>query len=159
MESPRAHGFTLIEIIVSVSLLLVLSGLFMASYSGFNNSQTVKQAASTLVLNLQAVRTNAAAGAKPALCDTLTGYIVKFPDSGSYTARALCQSGEVGATESYSLPTGVLFSPTPASFTFYALNRGASAAQTMYLTGFGTTAAVFVDASGIVSDLGATPAP
>ncbi len=148
----RAHGFTLIEIIVSITLLLVLSGLFMAGYNGFNSSQTVKQAASTLVRNLQAVRTKAASGNKSAGCDTLIGYIVKFPDSGSYTARALCQSGEVGDTESYLLPAGVLFSPTPGSVTFYALNRGASADRTITLTGFGTTSVVSVFTSGIVSD-------
>jgi prepilin-type N-terminal cleavage/methylation domain-containing protein len=152
MESSRAHGFTLIEIIVSITLLLVLSGLFMASYNGFNSSQTVKQAASTLIRNLQAVRTKAASGNKPTGCDTLTGYIVKFPNSGSYTSRAICQSGEVGDAETYSLPAGVTFPSTPATFTFYALDRGASAGQTITLTGFGTTAKVSVFTSGVVSD-------
>jgi prepilin-type N-terminal cleavage/methylation domain-containing protein len=153
MESSPAHGFTLIEIIVSVALLLVLSGLFMANYSGFNNSQAVKQTASTLVRNLQAVRTKAATGTKPAGCDTLVGYIVKFPDSSTYTAQALCQTGAVGGINTYALPTGVTFSPVPSSVTFYALDRGASANETISITGFGLVPTnVSVSVSGVVSE-------
>lgn len=152
MQSPRAHGFTLIEIIVSVTLLLVLSGLFIASYSGFNNSQTVKQAVSTLMRNLQAVRTSAAAGVKPDGCDTLVGYTVDFPDAATYTAQALCGVGAVGGITRYTLPAGVTFSPIPPAVTFFALDRGASANRTISLTGFGTTANVSVFTSGVVSD-------
>ncbi len=159
MPSPRAHGFTLIEIIVSVSLLLVLSSLFMASYSGFNNSQTVKQAASTLVVNLSAVRTKASAGVKPTECiTTLTGYIVDFTDD-EYTAQALCEDDPAGDVTTYKLPTGVLFTPVPSSITFYVLDRGASVDQTIVLTGFGTTVGVHVSPSGLVSNEGSMSAP
>lgn len=155
----RRSGFTLIEIIVSVTLLLLLSGLFMANYSGFNNAQTVKQAASTLIRNLEAARTSAASGAKPAGCDTLTGYIVRFPTAGTYTAQAVCKVGEIGNMNTYALPSGVTFSPIPNVMTFYTLDRGVSAAQTISLTGFGTTASVSVFASGVVSDYVPTPMP
>lgn len=153
MESPRAHGFTLIEIIVSVTLLLVLSGLFMASYTGFNSSQTVKQAASSLIGNLQAVRTKASSGVKPAGCDTLVGYAVEFT-ADAYTASAVCQDGDEYPPVTYTLPSNVTFSPIPDSVTFYALNRGASADQTITITRAGTTMKmkVSVFTSGVVSD-------
>ena len=159
MQSPRAHGFTLIEIIVTVTLLLVLSGLFMASYTGFNSSQTVKQAASDLISNLQAVRTSASAGVKPVGCVTLVGYIVNFPTDTTYTTQALCLAGAVGEIRTYTLPRGVTFSPTPQPVTFYALNRGASADQTITITGAGTTMKVSVFTSGVVSDYIPTPTP
>lgn len=151
MQASRTHGFTLIEIIVSVTLLLVLTGLFIANYNGFNSSQTVKQAASTFIRDLQAARTKAASGTKPTGCDTLVGYTVSFTAT-TYTDQALCQGGAVGEIHAYALPTGVTFSPTPNSITFYALDRGASANQTIFLTGFGTTMNVSVFTSGIVSD-------
>ena len=156
----RYRGFTLIEIIVSVTILLLLSGLFIANYTGFNSSQTVRQAASDVIANLLAVRTMASAGIKPAGCDTLVGYTVKFPDPATYTAQALCQVGEIPEITTYTLPTGVKFpSPLPASITFYALNRGASADQTISIMGAGTTMKVSVFASGVVSDYIPTPTP
>lgn len=164
MESAsRSAGFTLIEIIVSVTLLLLLSGFFIANYNGFSNAQTVRQAASDLISNLQAARTSASAGVKPAGCDTLVGYIVNFPTPTAYTASALCLVGgseqSVGTLNSYTLPTGVTFSPTPQAVTFYALDRGASADQTISVTGAGTTMKVSILASGVVSDYVPTPTP
>jgi prepilin-type N-terminal cleavage/methylation domain-containing protein len=161
----KRRGFTLIEIIVSVTLLLLLSGLFMANYNAFNNSQTVKKAASDLIANLQAARTKAASGVKPAGCgaaDTLIGYRVSFTGT-TYTVRARCL---VGATDTgfdaktFTLPAGVTFtSPTPGVVTFYALDRGASAALTITLTDLQTTVKVSVFTSGIISDFVPTPTP
>jgi prepilin-type N-terminal cleavage/methylation domain-containing protein len=148
----RRSGFTLIEIIVSVTILLVLSGLFIANYNGFNNSQTVRQASLDLISNLQAARTSAAAGVKPSGCDTLVGYIVNFPTGTTYTAQALCLVGAVGEKNTYSLPAGVTFSPIPDPITFYALNGGASADQTISLIGNGVTMDVSVFTSGVVSE-------
>ena len=131
----------------------------MAGYNRFNDRQKVQQAAATLIRNLQAVRTKASSGTKPADCDipndthTLVGYIVKFPNSSTYTAQAVCEDvGEIPEVTTYTLPTDVTFSSLPSSITFYALNRGASGPQTISLTGFGTTAIVSVFTSGIVSD-------
>jgi len=137
---------------VSVTVLLLLSGFFIANYNRFNDAQKVQQAALTLVHNLGAVRTNAAFGTKPAGCDTLVGYVVLFPDSGTYTAQASCHLGAAGTVTTYALPTGVTFSPVPASFTFYPLNGGASANRTISLTGSGTTVTVSVFTSGVVSE-------
>lgn len=156
-SSSRARGFTLIEIVVSVTLLLLLSGLFIANYNAFNSSQTVRQTAATLIRNLQAVRTKAAFGTKPTDCDTLVGYTVKFPDLATYTAQAVCQVGEIPEVTTYTLPTGVTFSPTPGSITFYALGRGASANQTISIVGNGVTSKVSVFESGVVSDFVPTP--
>lgn len=147
----RYRGFTLIEIIVSVAILLLLSGVFIANYNGFSNSQTVRQSALDLMANLQAARTSASAGVKPSGCDTLVGYTVNFTSS-AYTAQALCQTGAVGEIRTYTLPAGVTFSPIPQSFTFYALSRGASAGQTLGIVGNGVTMNVTVSTSGVVSE-------
>lgn len=151
MKKTFSHGFTLIEIMVGVSVILLLSGLFMAGYNRFNDRQKVQQAAATLIRNLQAVRTKAAFGTKPAGCDTLVGYTVTFT-AANYEASALCQTPVVSPVTTYNLPADVTFSPVPGDITFYALNRGALGAQTISLTGFGTTATVSVFTSGIVSD-------
>ncbi|MCX6792390.1 MAG: type II secretion system protein [Candidatus Gottesmanbacteria bacterium] len=154
MKKSPYHGFTLIEIIVSITLLLLLSGFFIAGYNRFNDTQKVQQAASTLVRNLQAVRTKAASGNKPAGCDTLVGYTVTFT-ADTYTSRALCRVGAVGEINTYTLPTDVTISAVPSTITFYALDRGASANQTITITDVGNTKTVNVSVftSGVVSDV------
>lgn len=149
----KNRGFTLIELMVTVTILLLLSVLFIANYNGFNSSQTVRQAASTVVANLQGVRTSAAAGVKPTGCDTLIGYIVNFPSASTYTSQASCQNNQSFPVTTYMLPTGVTFSPTPGSITFYALDRGASGNPTITLVGSGTTTTtnVYVYTSGVIS--------
>jgi hypothetical protein len=125
----------------------------------------VKKAASDLVANLRAARTKAASGVKPSSgCDTLTGYQVRFPPTipynNTYKTQAFCETGAVGPTITYTLPAGVNFAlPLPASVIFYALDRGASEARTITLTGLQTTAKVSVFTSGIISDFVPTPTP
>ena len=155
----RRSGFTLIELIVSIAILLLLSSLFIANYNGFNSAQVVRQSRADFMTNLQAVRTNAADGVKPAGCDTLIGYIVKFPSAATYTAQALCESGEIEDIHTYTLPSGVTFSPAPTAITFYALNRGASADQTITLTGSGVTMQASVSASGVISEYAGAATP
>ena len=154
----RNRGFTLIEIVVSITVLMIVTGLFLANYSGFSNSQKVRQATSDVIANLQAVRTLATSGIKPTGCDTLIGYIVNFPSASVYTAQAVCQAGLFGAVTTYSLPTGVVFSPVPSALTFYILGRGASADQTITIVGSGTTMNVAVFTSGVISS-GAVSSP
>jgi prepilin-type N-terminal cleavage/methylation domain-containing protein len=147
------HGFTLIEILVSVTLLLVLSGLMIANYNGFNDAQVVKQAASSMRSNMQAARTRAASGVKPTPCDQLVGYQVDFTAS-TYKVSALCVvsgSEQLVGDTTYTLPTGVTFAEVPLSTIFYALNRGASVSQTITLSGNDKTASVFIRESGAIN--------
>lgn len=154
------NGFTLIEIMVSVTILLSLMGLLIAGYSRFNSSQTVTQAAATLKSNLRAVRTAAASGVKPAGCDTLVGYIVKFVDStpATYTAQAVCTVGEISEVTTYTFPKGITVT-TAGDITFYALNQGAAADQIITLTGTEKTVQIVVSASGGIDDVVPTPTP
>jgi prepilin-type N-terminal cleavage/methylation domain-containing protein len=163
-SSSPTRGFTLIEIIMSITITLLLTGLFVANYNGFNNSQIVNQSTSDIITNLQAARTKATSGVKPSGCDTLVGYIVNFPTTGTYTTSALCLVGgsqsTVGDVQVYTLPKGVAFpSPTPGPITFYALDRGASVDQTISIVGNGVSKKVSVTRSGLVSDFIPTPTP
>jgi len=155
--SCQRAGFTFIEILVSVTLLLVLSGLLIAGYSRFNDKQTVTQAALTLKSNLGAARTRAASGIKPEGCDTLVGYRVEFPTTNTYTATALCEAQgvqeEVGIKETYTLPPGVMFTLLPQMFLFLPLDRGASVAQVIEISANTNTARLSVLSSGIVDEV------
>lgn len=133
--------------------MLVLSGLLIAGYGNYNNSQSVVQAASTVISNLGNARTNAKFGVKPFGCDSLVGYEVDFStDNKTYTTRPVCMvSGvqqEVGALQAYTLSGGVTFSSHPSFFIFQVLGQGASSAESIILSGNNNTATVVVSLSG-----------
>jgi len=126
----RAEGFTLIEMIVAVTIMLVLLGITIIGYTSYNDRQKVKQAALTLKSDLRMARTNATSGKKPLSCnafdETFTGYKVIFTLS-SYTVVPLCSLGEITEEKvEVTLPSGVSFDPVPYTFTYYPLIKGVS---------------------------------
>lgn len=151
------QGFTFIEILVTVTLMLTLAGLLVSGYSRFNDAQVVSQAASTLVSNLESVRTKAKFGVKPDGCDTLVGYEVDFTAT-EYTTSAVCvvdgtQEKVDATTVTYNLPNTVSFSPIPQTVTFFVLSEGVTAAQTITLSGAsGHTSTVYISQSGLIGN-------
>ncbi len=159
---PRVSGFTLIELMVSVTLLLLLSGLLVAGYNNYNSAQVVVQTAATLKNNLRAVRTSATSGVKPEGCSELLGYEVDFPNAVAYTSGARCLSGGataiVGTVTSYTLPVGVRFAVVPQSILFSSPDGGASD-QIIELRGSNKSVKLSVSASGSVGEFIPTPTP
>lgn len=149
-------GFTLLEIIVSVSISLLLTGLVVANYNTYNNNQVLKQAALTVKNDFRFIQSNALTGGKPASgCSQLDGWIVSFAAS-SYTYRPYCSGAPAGTSVTVPLPTGITFSPVPASIVFRVLSRGTNLSGTTNITlaGFAKTYRLAVSTAGDVSDLG-----
>lgn len=151
-------GFTFIEMVVSVSIILLLAGGVIAGYNGFNDRQIVAQAAATVKSDLRAVSASASTGRKPENCETLVGYKVQFTAPDSYTSQAVCSAGGVesltGQIFAYVLSRGVQFYPgVPTPIVFFVLNRGASGAQTITVRRNGISASISVSASGLVDEV------
>ena len=151
-----AEGFTLIEMIIAVVIMMLLLGLTLVGYASYNDKQKVKQAALTLKSDLRMARTNATSGKKPQSCsvtDTFKGYKVSFLSS-SYTIVPQCSSGDVvGESVTVNLPITVTFFPVPSSFVYYPLTQGVSSGQSIVLTNGSTSVTLVIDGrSGEVSD-------
>lgn len=150
-------GFTLVEIIVSISIAMIIMGSVIVNYNEYNNRQTLKQAALTLKNNLRFAQSKAQSGEKPeSNCTELTGWTVTFVGSGyAYQAQCIPQGLHANST-SVTLPSGVIFSPVPAAFTFNVLSRGTSLANTraLMLAGFNKTYRLEVSPGGDISDEG-----
>lgn len=157
----RVEGFTLIEMIVAVTLMMVLLGLTISGYTSYNSKQNIKQAALTLKSNLRTARTNAMSGKKPLECteegETLAGYEVSFTVS-SYTITPQCSSTDP-VTEGVvhvQLPPGIVFSEVPSPFMYSPLTQGFSGTLplTIELTDDTNSVTLVIDSTtGDVSDL------
>ena len=163
------RGFTLIELVVAILVILLLVSAVLSNYNNFNENQKVKQAALTLKSDLRLGQTKALSAQKPTsiICDSLVGYEIVFSTVGavsSYDIRAVCSNAGVteraGDSEALTirLPGGVTFSPlpNPASIIFRVLAKGISfpTEVTITLSGLAKGYQLQVSPNGDIKDLG-----
>jgi len=93
-------GFTLIEIIVTVTIISIITAVGIASYNSFQKNQEIKTAAAELKNNLRFYQAKALAGEKPTYCDenyiTLLGFRIDF-ETSQYSAYAVCKNDNTGS--------------------------------------------------------------
>ncbi|MBI2590672.1 MAG: prepilin-type N-terminal cleavage/methylation domain-containing protein [Candidatus Blackburnbacteria bacterium] len=106
-SQPRT-GFTLIEILVGLTIMAVLFGVGYASYREFARRQTLNTAFDRIKNGLSLAQQLALVGDKPSGCQRLNGYKVDFT-SGSFTVSADC-TNEDYEIRRVSLPGGITFS-------------------------------------------------
>lgn len=115
------RGYTLIELLVVIGVMFLLSGSLIANYNGFNDNQKLKQAALALKNTLRGAQSRALSGQKPTSgCTQFVGYEISFTET-SYSLQARCSDGLAGEVTSITLPSGITFSPVPASILFAVL--------------------------------------
>jgi len=155
-------GFTLVEVLIVMTIIGIIFGLGIAQYSKFNRSQMVVQAAQGLKNNFRFAQDKAMAGEKDCsstecggadgVCGTndigektLEGWRVSYSSGRSYQIYGSCD-GETFGNRSIDLPPGV--SLPPFSILFKPLGRGVAGATTITLSGFGEARKVSVSEIG-----------
>lgn len=115
LKQHKNSGFTLVEILLAFTLLIVASTVGIIGYTQFNNSQKFNNAVADVAMMLEKAKSRAQNQVKPSSCTgTLSNYVVNF--SGDvYTLIVNCPSPIT--LESKQLPTGITFS-SAANFTF-----------------------------------------
>jgi len=160
------YGFTLIELIIVVSILLILSFGVLVNYNTYNDRQKVHQAAMTLKADLRYVQSLIVSGQKPvSICTTLDAYVVTFNGIAGCASGFECYAITPKCDDAlltddirvFTLPKSVIFSTTYSSIEFYPLTRGTnlSAPLIITLTGVGTdnTYSIQVSPSGSVTEI------
>jgi len=84
-----ARGYTLIELLVAISLALIISSFGLAYYSSFNRRQIVEQAAKRIVSDIRLAQNLALSQQKPLVspgctCTTFNGYLFDRITGSSY---------------------------------------------------------------------------
>ena len=107
LNSKVSCGFTLIELMVVVSLIGLATSIISASFLNYERSQRVKNAANQLKVDLRLVENKAASGDKgpgSVVCqttaDSLAGWYLKIVDEGTtYSIRGICLNNKSFADE------------------------------------------------------------
>ncbi len=131
LPSGSSKGFSLIELLVVVSIMVTLLSIGVASYNSFNRISILDGASKALRSHMRLAQAFALNGEKiqaPASCASplvFQGYYVSFNTSGahSYTIGQWCKHPTTGSDEFTSrtppspitLPVGVTFSPSPST--------------------------------------------
>lgn len=177
----KSRGFTLIEIMITISIFALTLGFGIPRYLEFNTSQTLRSAGETFKNNLRDIQGKALAGDKPA-----DGYCINnplytwrvnfldFTDRTSYHYQAWCGGPQppyypAGADTTYRLPNRLFFDDgrggIPANVLFLPIGKGTlvgGVSGARFIRDATSTHwyGICVSKSGDVQDCGySTPAP
>jgi prepilin-type N-terminal cleavage/methylation domain-containing protein len=149
--SPRQTGFSLIEMLVAITIMMILVGMGVAAFLTFNDRQTLVQAAKTVQGHMRAAQVKARAGDSPAGCSGLQAYAVRMAvNSNILRLVAVCENGEV-AYQQHELPTSVA-ADSAVDIQFFGLHGGVNNPSTVTLGSQSWQYSFFVSKGGEISE-------
>ena len=132
-------GYTLIELLVGLSIIAIIFSVGLAGYREFSRRQALTGVSKQLKADLRLAQQLALTGQKPedVSCNTLDGYIFSRVSASSYRLLADC----AGIATPYvykevDLGTDITLTSTNTNFTFKVLGQGTdlTAINTITLT-------------------------
>jgi prepilin-type N-terminal cleavage/methylation domain-containing protein len=121
------HGYSLIEVLVAVTIIGILTGSSLVGYNRFQGRQGLKSAAEQLVSDLRLTQQKALSGEKVSgwcqgATDSLAGWRLIFTSDTIYDIRGVCSSAVITTLKSITLPNSVAKSGGDTSVDFAAIN-------------------------------------
>ncbi len=133
-DSQGKKGFTIIELIIVASIIVMMSGVTVAFYNEFNNKKVLDAEGSKLVDVLELAKQKSIHSEISPQCNgssyTFAGYSVVITRSG-YSLKAVCPSNPT--IQQYSFDTSVQ-SNTNTTITFNPIYGSVSSLQTIPLS-------------------------
>lgn len=134
---PAKNGFTLIEMLVAITIMLLLFGIGIVSYLRFDSRQQLIQAGEELKSSLRIAQARARAGDRPPGCERLQAYELTFISDQAYEIRVLCDpepASDIVRSQGV-FKRGVRLAESPAnSIAFRSLHGGVDNPQSYDLT-------------------------
>lgn len=147
-------GYTLIEILVTLTIVGILFGFGYASFRDFARRQQVAGITKQIQGDLRLAQQMALSGQKPVSgCSTLSGIRFRIDSAASYLLEYMCAGVAISPSIKNVNLSGVLFSsPLPSPIQFNVLGNGNSLGAdeliTLVQTGTNNTATVTVTKGG-----------
>ena len=117
-------GFSLIEILVSITILAIMSTVGIASYRNTARNQALLADVDQIIQILNIAKTNVNSGKKVSCSSSLAAWQVSFLGS-SYKLQEVCVVGPLSDYATYNLSSKNTTNIT--TITFYPLGKGATA--------------------------------
>ncbi len=146
-------GFTLVELIVVLSVAAVISIVGIAAFVSYNQTQSLNTAAADISNMFNLAKSRAASGVKPSTApcsvQTMDGYRISIATPRTYSLDAVCSSGTSNILTSI-MPSALSFNANK-TFTFRVLTGGfTGGSTTIIISGFGKSKTLTVDSLGNV---------
>jgi prepilin-type N-terminal cleavage/methylation domain-containing protein len=127
-KNPSSNlGFSLVELLFTLSLIALLFSLGIAQYNRFNRSQTLTRTKDELVSNLRLAQSKAMVAEKPSGCgeEKLEGHRLEFINNYSYKIVAVCNCIDCPEVKAaINFPSNIVKQSGPDEIFFKVLNRG-----------------------------------
>lgn len=146
----RLPGYTLIEVLVTVSIIAILTGSSLVGYNRFQGRQGLKSAGEQLVSDLRLTQQKALSGEKPSswCVDSdpvnppdiyLSVWRLEFISLTTYEIKVVCSDGSIVSDKTVTLPNSVTKSGGESSVDFAAVNGTTSDASFVLSRQLGTS--------------------
>lgn len=123
-----SRGFTLIELLVASTIVLLLSGTAIVSFAGYRESRVVQEDAVAVAERLRTAQTKASAIEVPAVCASVTNYVMTLSGT-SLSAVATCPGVGAVALPSLAFTLANSSFASPVTVTFDGRTISASTAD------------------------------
>ncbi len=121
-------GFTLIEMLVTITIMMLMLGGGLVAYINFNQKQTVLSSVKTVQTALRSAQTKAKNGEKPPGCGVLDAYQVTIAtNTNELILRPICDNVAQPGFESIFFNDGVTVA-SPVDMEFKVLYSGVDGA-------------------------------
>lgn len=151
------EGFTLIELMVVLSVTAILSTLGIAGFTTYSQIQALQSATNDVATILSLAKSRAQSQVKPsALCDsfnTLDGYRVEISEPKSYTLYLRCSGIDKEISEEAKVLAGNINFGSSVSFFFPIQTGGVQTAGQVVISGYGRSKTITVSLVGGISIL------
>ncbi len=150
----KQKGFTLIELMIVISVTAVLGTLGIAGFTSYNKIQTLQSAANDVTTILNLARSRALSQVKlGSTCktQTLEGYGTEIFSNNSYSLKIYCPRPTSEVLDKKTLPQGITFKSSPTTFFFPVLTGGVETQGQIVITNSITDKTIIINSLGGVT--------
>lgn len=153
----KLPGYTLLELLVVISLITIAFGFGFARYQDFQRRQQLQAVVRQIQSDLRLAQEYSLAGRKPMepagnACETstLNGYVFDRVNSTSYQIEANCEGGDVTVRGPVTIDNATITISSSNSFLFKVLGKGVdrSATVTVTQTSTGVSSQISISQAG-----------